>query len=833
MHLNRVPYKFLSYWLSALLFFLFSINVFGQISGYIKDTEGLPLPYTAVIIDGTTYGTVSNVDGYFELDIQKHGKITLSFQYVGYKNVQKVVEYSGKPVEINITMDSDFLSLNEVVIRADSEDPAYPIMRQAIAHRKSNKYIVKSLESDLYVKGLVKLIQVPKKLLGEDIGNMGGILDSMRQGILYLSESKSKFYYQHPDKIKEIMISTIKSGDNSLFTANQFSWASFDLYDEYLQFGRAIVSPLADNAFSHYTFSLEQTYEDRDHFVIHKIKITPKSKNSPALNGHIFIVDGTWTIHSTDIQIYGVALKNTYLDTIDVKQVFISVENRETWKLFSQVFRFKAGLLGFRIGGDFTYIFSNYILNLDNTAIFKNNETFKVENDALKRDTSFWNRERPIPLTVEEQKDYIKKDSLLTIWSSKTFLDSIDRENNKFKPIHILLGYTYANSYKNRKLKVPSPLSAIKFNAVEGFSISLNPYWTIEDSLMRKVKIQPSVSYGFADKKFKPEFLIDYTFDNYNMSKIKFSGGIKNRQFDSKDPINEKSNAWASLWSKTSKIRLYQDTYAEINYFQEIFNGLYLDISSTYSKRDPVQVNTEYSFRNKDLKYDINIPNTAILSEFYESNTYIKNKLRFTIRPGQKYSSYPNFKIRHATDWPSITPEYEMGIPITANKSSFQKITIRIRDLYVGMKQFGYFKYNIEGGFFVKGKPGYFSDFLHPVANRISIPIDPDLSSFSLLPFYQYSTDKYYLQINFRHHFNGYVFDKIPLINKTPLRLTIGSSALYVPDKGFYIEPYIGIENFKIGPIHLFDIDYAFSFDKNGLRDHGIVFRISQLLGNM
>jgi len=59
-----------------------------------------------------------------------------------------------------------------------------------------------------------------------------------------------------------------------------------------------------------------------------------------------------------------------------------------------------------------------------------------------------------------------------------------------------------------------------------------------------------------------------------------------------------------------------------------------------------------------------------------------------------------------------------------------------------------------------------------------------------------------------------------------------GGSALYVPNKGTYWEPFIGIENFRIGPIHLFDIDYAFGFGQNGYRDHGIVFRLSQLFNN-
>lgn len=804
-----------------------------QISGKIIDTDGLPLPYAAIYVDGTSHGTLSNVDGIYELNILKKGKTTVNFQYVGYKNVQKTIDYKGLPVSLNITMTTDQVLLNELVIRADSEDPANPIMREAIAHRKFNKKNINRLKADLYVKGLVKLTDVPRKLLGEDIGNLNGVLDSMRQGIIYLSESKSKFYFEQPDKIKEVMISTIKSGDNSLFTANQFSWASFDLYDEYLQFGRTIVSPLADNAFSYYTFRLEQTFEDKDHFVIHKIRIKPKSKNVPLLNGYIFIIDGYWAIHSTDLQIYGVALKNTYLDTIEVKQVFIPVDSRENWKLFSQIFRFKAGLLGFKIGGDFTYIFSNYELNPDISDVFNSKETFKVEKEALKRDTSFWNDVRPIPLTSEEKTDYIKKDSLLTIWSSKTFLDSMDRENNKLKFINLIFGYTHSNSYKNRHFTIPSPLSTIKFNAVEGFIVSLNPYWTVEDSTMKKLKIQPSLDYGFSDKKAKPGLLINYIFDNYSMGKIELTTGLKNRQFDAQEPINERSNAWSSLWSKNSKIRLYQETYLGLNFFQELFNGFYLDFSSTYSKRDPLQVNTQYSFRKKDLLYDENIPNQDIPAELYESNSYLINKVIVTLRPGQKFSSYPNYKIRQSTDWPTITAEYELGTPLTEGKTTYHKILIRLRDQYVNLKRLGYFKYNVEGGTFIKGKPGYFADYLHPVANRIAIPIDPDLSSFSLLPFYQFSTDRYYLQFNFRHHFNGYVFDKIPLINKTPLRLIVGSSALYVPEKGYYLEPFIGIENFKIGPIHLFDIDYAFSFDKNGFRDHGIVFRLSQLLGSL
>lgn len=819
--------------LRHLVLLLCAISIFtsldGQVRGKIIEKDGSPLPFAAVYIEGTSIGTVSNVDGQYELILPHHGSYKINFQYVGFKNHRVAVTYTGAPIIKDIVMEEDALFLNEVVITPDKEDPAYAIMRQAIAHRKENKNRIKSLEADLYVKGSIRLNEVPEKLLGEELGNLQGILDSTRQGYIYLSESKSKYYFMQPDRAKEVMISTIKSGDNSLFTANQFSWANFDLYDEYIKMGRTIVSPLADNALSHYDFKLEQTTTDNNDFVIHKIRLLPKTKNAPLLNGSIFIVDGYWTIYSSDLSIYGVALKNTFIDTIDVKQVFIPIDDRETWRIFSQVFTFKAGLLGFKIGGHFSYIFSNYILNQDLTSIFKDNETFRIEKDALQRDTAFWNKERPIPLTEEEMKDYVKKDSLYTLWNTKSYQDSVDRVNNKFSPLHLMLGYTYRNSYKNYQFKIPSPLTSLSFNAVEGFTFLLNPSWTKSDSTFKKLVIQPALAYGFSDKQLKPQLSVRYTFDNYSLGQLWLSGGRSYDQYDERKPINDKSNAWSSLWDKNNKIRLYRNDFVTAGYSQEIINGLYIDLSFTYTDRSNLEVHSQYSFRKKNKKYEANIPTSSVPTAALEPSTFFKNKLKFIIKPGQKYSSYPNFKLRDASNWPTLTTEYEWGIGLSEGAHQYHKLAVKIRDQYVNLRLLGYFKYNMEAASFIGKAPQYFIDYLHTMGNRIAIPIDPDLGSFNLLPFYEYSSDSYYLKANFRHYFNGFIFDKIPLINKTPLKLVFGGSALYVPNKGTYWEPFIGIENFRIGPIHLFDIDYAFGFGQNGYRDHGIVFRLSQL----
>ena len=806
---------------------------FAQIKGNVKDKEGNPLPYASVYLIGSSTGTVSNASGDYELELKEKGQVTITCQYVGYKKETFTINYTGSPVIKNTILSEDENLLNELVIIADREDPSYPIIRKAIKKRDYYKNLLKSYEVDLYVKGLVKITQSPKKILGEEIGTMNGILDTIGQGIVYLSESKSKLYYQHPNKTKEIMLSSVTSGSSSLFSANQFSWTlSFDIYSEYLNFSRSVVSPIADVAFSHYDYKLEKTIIDEKGLGINKIRLISKSKNDPLLTGFIYITDDLWNVHSTDIVLTGSALKNTFLDTIAIKQIYLPVKDPDVWRLFSQVISFRAGLFGFKLGGNFTYIFSEYQPEKNVSEHFVTNETFKVDKAALNKDTLFWQKTRPIPLTDEEISDYAKKDSLQRIWKSKSYMDSIDRKNNKFTLLNTLTGYTFSNTYKKLSWQYPNPLSSIRFNAVEGLKADITVIFRKSDTLYRRWTLEPKIQYGFSDKIFKPSVKAEYRFDNYNQGYILFTAGRRNVQFDPREPISELGNTWASLWDKLNGIRLYEKNFIEAGFRKELINGFYIHLQTGYNHRKPVKVNSQFSFRKKNQLYHENIPKEDLEAHSLLENKYWKSKINILIRPAQKYSSYPNFKDRDASEWPNVELEYEPGIPLDEFSSQFNKFTVRVRDKYLNLRLLGYSSYNIEAGKYFGKRPTYFADYFHPMGNEFLLPIDPDLSSFNLLPFYSYSTDQHYVQVNFRHHFNGFITDKIPLINKSSLKLVTGFSALRVPEQGNYLETFIGLENFRIGPVKLFDIDYTWAFDKSGFRDHGITIRLFQNLSN-
>ena len=101
---------------TLLLFLFFSVHfvAFAQnltVSGTVKDNKGEPLPGVNIVLDGTTTGTVSDIDGNYRIEVPSTG--TLVFNFIGY-NVQSV-PVNGQSV-INVTMNPSDISLEEIVV---------------------------------------------------------------------------------------------------------------------------------------------------------------------------------------------------------------------------------------------------------------------------------------------------------------------------------------------------------------------------------------------------------------------------------------------------------------------------------------------------------------------------------------------------------------------------------------------------------------------------------------------------------------------------------------------------------------------------------------------
>ncbi len=229
-----------------------------QISGKVTAIDGEVIPFASIYIKNTSKGVSANVDGIYKLTVDK-GSVTLMFKAIGYKSAEKTI-FISENTSFNEILEIESYTLNSVVVKSNAEDPAYAIIRQAIKSRKKHLNEIESFSTDVYIKGLQKLVGAPKKFFGIDVQKTLD-LDTNRKGILYLSESQSSFSFKRPNEIHEEMVSSKVSGMNNAFSFNKASDMIINFYDNLLLEGsglssRSFVSPIADNALFYYKYKL-------------------------------------------------------------------------------------------------------------------------------------------------------------------------------------------------------------------------------------------------------------------------------------------------------------------------------------------------------------------------------------------------------------------------------------------------------------------------------------------------------------------------------------------------------------------------------------------------
>ncbi len=812
---------------NILILNLWATISMAQISGKVTNKEGEPLPFASVYVENTTRGTTTNADGDYTIDLAP-GTYVFVYQYVGYQQFTKKITLNTKIVS-NVTLQDISTEIREVVINASAEDPAYNVIRQAIAKRVFHRDGVKSFACEVYIKGLQKILFAPKKFMGRDLGDLGGSLDSNRQGIVYLSESLAKYYSVLPNQKKEIMISSKVSGRDNGFSFNRATAMDFNFYENNIEIQRQILSPIADNALNYYRYKLLGTFYDKDGTLINKIEVIPKRKEDPTFAGTIYILENQWNIQSTDLYVTGKSIKQDVLDTLWIRQVHVPVEG-DKWRLFSQKIDFKFGFLGFKLAGNFTGIFTNYDLKFVPSKNFFSSEIFKVVEKSNEKDTIYWSKTRPVPLTTEENKDYVKKDSLKIIKKTKYYLDSIDNRNNRFTIGSLLLGYNYANSYRNWNIGVASPLFALQFNPVQGFNIGLNVTCrkNLDEIKTRWWELNSRTEYGFFDLTWRAKMQATYHFNRTNEREISMEYG--NRivsQFNEKNPLSPTLNSYYDLIAKANFLRIFEKTYAKINFQQEISNGVFVTAQTEYAFRSPLSNRTNYSWLKRNKTYAANdfIDNEQVIT--VPQHQILTAEIGVRLRYKQKYLSYPNKKFITGSNLPELWIRYKKGINVGKSDANFDKLSFTLSQGDLGAGIWGYSEFQIEGGALLNKNKLYFNDWNHFNGMPFLYGNRRYLSSFILMQHYEYSTTEMYGLGHWQHHFEGFFFDKVPLLRKLGWKEVAGFSILQTGEKKNYMEFNFGIENIGKGAFRILRVDLVANFENGKYRKTGLAFTLN------
>ncbi|MEM6318848.1 MAG: DUF5686 and carboxypeptidase regulatory-like domain-containing protein [Bacteroidota bacterium] len=525
----------------------------GGITGTIKDTDGNPIAYATIYVKELGTGTTTNVEGNYTYRLVA-GIYNVTFQSIGYETVVQRINVSNGFVRTDIVLKAQTYELAQVEVTSGGRDPAYTIMRKAIAKAPFHTNQLNSYEATVYLKGSGRLIDSPF-FLRKMIAKQG--VDS---SFAFTSESVNEISYVRPNIYKEKVISVYTTGEDRDVNPNAYITDSF--YESDIA---GVVSPLSPKAFAYYKFVYEGFFMDRG-YEIDKIRVIPRSRGENVFSGIINIVDGDWAIHSLDLN----TMKFGFL--ANIKQVYAPIEEK-VWMPLNLRYKVNGKYLGFKFEADYLASVSDYKIELNpdleyevvvvdeaieeelakeieaskNAKIeniegrlsqgkevtrkelrkmlkeyereerdeqeapeVEENRTFVVDSMAAKRDSMYWEAIRPIPLTEIESRGYFVMDSLEVAEEEKAKKDSLGIRKNKKKEGFGLGDLLFGGSYgktKERRFFIKPALNTLQFNTVDGYNFEYGLGYRQDYDNGNRWYLEGTGRYGFSRKA------VNYRFD--------------------------------------------------------------------------------------------------------------------------------------------------------------------------------------------------------------------------------------------------------------------------------------------------------------------------------
>lgn len=819
------------YFTLVFLLFFFAYTKAATVTGVVTDDKGNPLPYASVLVKGTNTGTTTNNEGRYLLEL-KNGKYTLTCQYVGYARQEKAVVVEQAGITADFQLSPQQTTMKEVIVKSGGEDPAYAIIRNAIKKRPEYEAPLDSFTCEAYIKTLVKMRKLPKRILGQKIEEndkkeMG--VDSTGKGIIYLSESLTKIAFQKPAHIKMEVISGRESGGGGY----GFNFPTFiNFYENNVNVltsqlaPRGFVSPIADGALNYYRYKYMGSFWE-DGKEITQIKVMPRRNYEPLFSGTINITEGDWRIHSLELLLTKES-QLQLLDTMRIRQIHTPISGG-IWRTKDQSVYYTFNILGIDAVGNLLNVYNKY----DTRPVFARKYFDKVvvayDTAVNKHSKQYWDSIRPVQLEPEEMKDYKVKDSIYKRQQDSAASPAV-RDSLRKKQGHITIMKVLSTGFSRSDYHPEHPTrftwdGALKdawYNTVEGVAVNLRA--EISKTWIKQKKylaFTPHVRYGFNNTHLNPWASLSYSNLSGDMENgwrvpkgtWTLSGGKRVSQFNHENPISELMNTVYTLVEHRNYMKIYENYFAGLRFSKRLENDIRVAAGVTYENRLPLENTSDYSTFKKDRQFTPNYPYEQLSSQFIQHQA-VTASISLQYQPGQRYIQYPKQRVAIGSKYPTLALTYTRGINgVLGSDVDFDKWKFAVWD-DMNFKLLGLLKYRFSMGGFLNRNKVYIQDYQHFNGNQLLFA-SQYLNSFQMAPYYANSTTaSFYMQAHAEHHFNGMLTNKIPFFKKLNWHLVAGANAFWVNQDNYYTEVFAGLENiFKVIRV---DVVNSYLNGKNG-----------------
>jgi len=760
-----------------LVAFCFSNNAtaqkFTKVKGKVIDANTKePLPFVNISFAGTSVGMTTDFNGFFNLQ-SKWASDTLLVSFIGYDS-QKIPIIKEDNQVVNVELQEAGIMLATATVTAKKgryrkrNNPAVDLIRNVIKNKDRNRIKGQDYyEYNKYEKVQMDLNNITDKFRNRKIfKKFQFIFDNVDTSKIngkpylpvYIQETNSKVYFRNkPNSIREFRDGVKQSGldkywdDEGMSQLTDVLYQDIDIYDKQITIiDVPFTGPMSPIAPDFYRFYIIDTVEIAGRQCI-DLAFMPRNKQDFGFVGDLYItVDSNYTVVKADLGITK-RINMNWVDDLKIEQEFTFADS--VWLLTSDkiIIDFKVRKQGIGFYGRKTNIYKNHVFNKKRENEFYSGaeRVLDTDEDVFDRDEAYWDDKRPVALSEKERQIYNMVDTIQTI---PAFRNSLDVMNL------ILTGYW---SFGGVDI---GPINGFySFNDIQGGRLRLGG----ETNLLfnKKVQLEAQGVYAFKEEKFRYSLGGVYTF-NKDWEKNPRHEIRLSYQKDINFPganfnfINEDNFLLSFRRGRVDKLLDYELYHA--SYLRELQSNFSYQFSFEHRKQQTLGPSFKFKYFDGLDELELNSVNTTELG------------LMLRWAPNEQFIQARDYRYSIPNFYPVFTLNYQAGIDgLLGGKYNYHRARLNIFKKW-NFSILGYAHMNLEVGKVFGDEVPYLLTFM-PRANQTYAY---QSFSYNMMNFLEFVHDEY-ASINVRYYFNGFIFNKIPLIRRLKLREIVSIKALY------------------------------------------------------
>ncbi|WP_158233324.1 DUF5686 and carboxypeptidase-like regulatory domain-containing protein [Reichenbachiella sp. 5M10] len=747
-----------------------------RISGVVTDkVTGERLPFVNLSFEGTTRGTTSDMDGVYYIQTED-ATASLKASYIGYKPVVKPVRIGATQL-IDFQLEETSLELETVTISSkklryrNKDNPAVTIIKKVIDHKESNKMTsLDYYEYNKYEKVEFDVNNVSEKFKEKRImRDFQMVFDYMDTSDIngktylpiFLRETSSQVYYRRsPERTVEYRMGTKMTGFEDYFDNQGISYVvdklyqDIDIYDNNINIlSQLFVSPISILAPATYKFFIADTLVVDDEKLF-KLSFQPRNPSDLAFIGSMFITtDSAYAVKKVDMRISKQTNLN-YVQDMFVVQEFVK-NQYDTYSLktdkismdFNIVDGNNMGIFGRR-----TVSYDDLVYNqMRADTIYEGNQYIKDVTRVDAQSEEFWEEARHMELSKSEQGVYSMNEEIKELPAFNRFMNLMTL---------MTIGYVDIN-----KIAIGPVGTFASWNPIEGTRLRFGGMTT--EKFSRYWQIEAYAAYGLSDEEWKYAGRVSHYLSDNRLDHIIL--------FYSKDLVNPGENLQyameANLFSSfrrpgsVNDKRIYMDKVG-FDYGRRLKYGFSFTVGANMQDMQPGGVlsfqpgviDTDFKDKAQREAEEIEVTEATAGLRFAPNEKFYQGRTGTVSIPNK----YPIFQLKY---WHGFNGAL-------GSDYAYDRVQLSVSKRFY-VSPFGYTDVDVA-------YTQLWGNVPYPLLTipRGNQTYSYSARAFNMMNYLEFVSDR---QVNLQlsHYFNGFIMNKIPLVDRLKLRSVVTFKMLF------------------------------------------------------